>query len=202
MNCVADPASGPAPTGAGGSSILDGTLNVVPDVSILPDQRLVPCGVEETILAAALRAGVPFAHACGGEGACSTCRVFVIEGWRACTEPTPKERVIAKRLGFTSQFRLACQTRVTAPVTVRRLVLDDDDAELADLRPRAPGIDKRRGAGGRTRGSRRCRAADRERSARKCASRSSSPTYAVLRSSPKRCCRMTSCTSCGVISNK
>ena len=109
----------------------------MPDVSILPDQRLVPCGIEETILGAALRADVPFAHACGGEAACSTCRVFVVDGWRACTEPTPKERVIAERLGFTSQFRLACQTRVTAPVTVRRLVLDDDDAELAELRPRA-----------------------------------------------------------------
>ena len=109
----------------------------MPDVSILPDQRRVPCGIEETILGAALRADVPFAHACGGEAACSTCRVFVVDGWRACTEPTPKEQVIAERLGFTNEFRLACQTRVTAPVTVRRLVLDDDDAELAELRPRA-----------------------------------------------------------------
>ena len=123
----------------------------MPDVSILPDQRLVPCGIEETILGAALRAGVPFAHACGGEAACSTCRVFVVEGWRACTEPTPKERVIAERLGFTDQFRLACQTRVTAPVTVRRLVLDEEDVELADLR-RAPGVDEGRVAGGRTPG--------------------------------------------------
>ncbi len=109
----------------------------MPEVLILPDQRLVPCGIEETILGAALRAGVPLSHACGGEAACSTCRVFVVEGWRACTEPTPKERVIAERLGFTDQFRLACQTRVTAPVTVRRLVLDEDDVELADLRPSA-----------------------------------------------------------------
>jgi adenylate cyclase len=45
--------------------------------------------------------------------------------------------VIAERLGFTDEFRLACQTRVTAQVTVRRLVLDDDDVDLADLRPRA-----------------------------------------------------------------
>ena len=98
----------------------------MPDVSILPDQRHVPCAIDETILGAALRAGVPFAHACGGDAACSTCRVFVVEGWRACTEPTPKERVIAERLSFTDQFRLACQTRVTAPVTVRRLVPDDE----------------------------------------------------------------------------
>jgi adenylate cyclase len=109
----------------------------MPDVCILPDRWPVPCGTGATILGAALRAGIPFAHACGGQGACSTCRVFVVEGWAACTAPTPKERVIAERLGFTDRFRLACQTGVTAPVTVRRLVLDDDDVELADLRPPA-----------------------------------------------------------------
>jgi adenylate cyclase len=109
----------------------------MPDVCILPDRRPVPCGTDETILGAALRASIPFTHACGGQGACSTCRVFVVEGWEACTAPTPKERVIAERLGFTDRFRLACQTGVTAPVTVWRLVLDDDDVELGDLRPPA-----------------------------------------------------------------
>jgi adenylate cyclase len=109
----------------------------VPDVCILPDQRPVPCATEETILGAALRAGIPFSHACGGQAACSTCRIFVVEGWGQCTVPTPQERLIAERLQFTNQFRLACQTRVTAPVTVRRLVLDDEDVELAELRPRA-----------------------------------------------------------------
>jgi adenylate cyclase len=109
----------------------------MPDVCILPDRRPVRCGTGETILGAALRAGIPFAQACGGQGACSTCRVFVVEGWGACTASTPKERVIAERLGFIDRFRLACQTGVTAPVTVRRLVLDDDDVELVDLRPPA-----------------------------------------------------------------
>jgi adenylate cyclase len=117
--------------------MLEGALTAMPDVGILPDQRAVSCGTEETIMGAALRAGIPFAHACGGRAACSTCRVFVVEGWRACTEPTPQERVIAERLRFTAQFRLACQAGVTEAVTVRRLVLDDEDVELADLRPRA-----------------------------------------------------------------
>ena len=38
----------------------------VPSVYILPDQQLVECGTSEAVLPAALRAGVPFAHACGG----------------------------------------------------------------------------------------------------------------------------------------
>jgi adenylate cyclase len=110
---------------------------VISDICILPDERPVPCGTDETILGAALRAGIAISHACGGQAACSTCRVFVVDGWRSCTEPTPRERVIAERLGFTDRYRLACQTGVTAPVTVRRLVLDDQDVELADLRPPA-----------------------------------------------------------------
>jgi adenylate cyclase len=108
----------------------------VADVSIVPDQRLVPCGPKDTILGAALREGIPFAHACGGRALCSTCRVLVVDGRSACTPRTAKERAIADRLGFTDEFRLACQTSITAEVTVRRLVLDNEDIELADLRRR------------------------------------------------------------------
>jgi adenylate cyclase len=108
----------------------------VANAYILPDQRLVECGPVDTVLSAALRAGVPFAHACGGHSSCSTCRVLVVEGRSGCAERTPKERVIAERLAFPPEFRLACQTRITGDVTVRRLVLDEEDTELADIRPR------------------------------------------------------------------
>ena len=92
---------------------------------MLPDQRLVECRPGESILPAALRAGVPFAHACGGNGTCSTCRIVVVEGHQSCSERTPREQAIADRLGFGPQFRLACQTSVRGEVTVRRLVLDE-----------------------------------------------------------------------------
>ncbi len=108
----------------------------VRSVYVLPDQRLVECRPGESILPAALRAGVPFAHACGGNGKCSTCRIVVVEGHQSCSERTPREQAIADRLGFGPQFRLACQTSVRGEVTVRRLVLDERDVELADLRRR------------------------------------------------------------------
>jgi adenylate cyclase len=107
----------------------------VPYVYILPDQRLIECRPKDSILAAALRARAPFAHACGGHASCSTCRVVVVEGEKACAERSAKERSIAERLGFGPEFRLACQTRISADVTVRRLVLDDHDVDLADIRP-------------------------------------------------------------------
>lgn len=104
-------------------------------VYVLPDQRLIDCGVRETLLDAALRQGVPLAHACGGAASCSTCRVLVVEGMEACGQPTAKEGHIAERLRCGPEFRLACQLRPTSAVTVRRLVLDDRDIELADARP-------------------------------------------------------------------
>jgi adenylate cyclase len=108
----------------------------VPTVYILPDHRLVECGANEAILHAALRDGVPFAHACGGHASCSTCRIVVMDGREACADRTAKERDIAERLGFGADFRLACQTRVTGDVTIRRLVLDQRDIDLTDIRPR------------------------------------------------------------------
>ena len=46
---------------------------------------------DETLLEAALRSGVPFAHACGGRAKCSTCRVWVLDGLEACPERNADE---------------------------------------------------------------------------------------------------------------
>ena len=106
----------------------------MPNVYVLPDQQLIDCGPREAILPAALRAGIPFAHACGGNALCSTCRIVVLSGSSECRDRTGRERAIAERLSFGPEFRLACQLRVSGNVTIRRLVLDQQDVELADLR--------------------------------------------------------------------
>ncbi len=116
----------------------------MPNVYVLPDQRLVQCRPGEAILPAALRAGVAFTHACGGRGKCSTCRIVVVEGSQACADRTAREQTIADQLSFGPTFRLACQTVVQGDATVRRLVLDERDAELADMRIK-PARHRRRG---------------------------------------------------------
>jgi adenylate cyclase len=103
----------------------------------VPDDRAVELRDGKTILWGALRSGIPHAHACGGNARCSTCRVLVVDGLQHCSLRTPKEQKIAGRLGCGDEIRLACQTRITGPVTVRRLVLDPEDAELTDLRSRS-----------------------------------------------------------------
>jgi adenylate cyclase len=105
-------------------------------IRILPDDVLVESAPGETLLDASLRSGVAHAHACGGHARCSTCRVEVIDGIEGCAPRTTAEQALSDRLGFAQQLRLACQTMANNSITMRRLILDDDDVALVDLRAR------------------------------------------------------------------
>lgn len=121
----------------------------MPWIYLLPDQRSVEATPDETILQVSLRAGIPHTHVCGGNARCSTCRVLILEGLAHCTPRNTEEQGLASSLRFTPDIRLACQTRVTADVRLRRLVLDAEDVELtsqldaAARTPSAVGQEKR-----------------------------------------------------------
>lgn len=85
-----------------------------------------------TLLEAALKAELPIAHACGGNGRCSTCRVLVTEGLDHLAPRNAQEQRVADLRKFTPQVRLACQTRLEGDVKLRRLVLDEVDQRLVD----------------------------------------------------------------------
>ncbi|HEV8584236.1 MAG TPA: adenylate/guanylate cyclase domain-containing protein [Methylomirabilota bacterium] len=102
----------------------------MPTIACLPDKTQLTIGEGETILQASLRAGLPHAHACGGRARCSTCRVWVLEGLEHCSERTELEQAIAGPLRFGPELRLACQTRVSGNLKLRRLVLDETDLEI------------------------------------------------------------------------
>jgi adenylate cyclase len=93
--------------------------------------------LNQTLLEISIKNHIPHMHVCGGTARCSTCRVMVVEGLENCQPRNNYEQALADRKGFEPNIRLACQTRVTGPVTVRRLVLDDDDADLAIQAPQA-----------------------------------------------------------------
>jgi adenylate cyclase len=100
-------------------------------ISFLPDSSDVEAAPGETILQAAMRAGIKLTHACGSNARCSTCRTAVLDGLENCAPRTDAEREIASHLQFKPMIRLACQTQVNGSMTVRRLVLDDEDEQLA-----------------------------------------------------------------------
>ena len=111
----------------------------MPRLHVLPDDKAVVTDLTESILQASLRSGIPHTCVCGGHARCSTCRVLILAGVEHCSPRNAKEQQMADRLHFGPHIRLACQTRVTGDVTLRRLVLDAEDAALTDqLKPHAP----------------------------------------------------------------
>jgi uncharacterized 2Fe-2S/4Fe-4S cluster protein (DUF4445 family) len=69
----------------------------------------------KTLLSCAIDMGITISHVCGGDGACGTCRVEVIEGWNNMTPPTPDETY--KEL--ERPYRLSCQCKLLGDVIVR-----------------------------------------------------------------------------------
>lgn len=69
----------------------------------------------KTLLSCALEMNVRISHVCGGDGACGTCRVEVVDGWNSLTPPTPDETY--KELD--PPYRLSCQSRLVGDVVVK-----------------------------------------------------------------------------------
>jgi class 3 adenylate cyclase/nitrite reductase/ring-hydroxylating ferredoxin subunit len=103
----------------------------------LPDNVEFDITTDETLLEAALRSDIAFAHACGGRAKCSTCRVWVLDGLESCPERTELEASMAARLGFNQEVRLACQLKPEGRLRIRRLVIDETDLMMCSQLNRA-----------------------------------------------------------------
>jgi adenylate cyclase len=118
---------------AGGQHIelkpLQSAMNAA-SIYFLPDNVWVKMTIDKTILRTSLEAGSPHTHVCGGNARCSTCRIVILDGVEHCLPRNANERMLADRLSFPPTVRLACQTRITGDVKVRRLVLDDHDIQI------------------------------------------------------------------------
>ena len=69
----------------------------------------------KTLLSIAGELGVRVSSVCGGDGACGTCRIEVVEGWDSLTPPTPDETY--KEL--EAPYRLSCQSKLLKDVAVK-----------------------------------------------------------------------------------
>ncbi len=84
------------------------------EVTFLPHNRKITVNDGESLLRAAMEAGVHVNASCGGEGVCGKCRVIVEAGTVAGGE---SERLSAEDLA--AGYRLACQAVVKSDLTVR-----------------------------------------------------------------------------------
>jgi len=83
----------------------------------------------QSLLNASLSAGIPHFHACGGKAKCSTCRVLVLAGNENLNKPNGAETKLKSKIGLPDAVRLACQTHVSGPVKVERMLRDESDIQ-------------------------------------------------------------------------
>jgi len=94
-------------------------------ITFLPYNRTIEVAEGDSLIRAALQAGVHINASCGGEGVCAKCRVQVEQG---TVDGGLSERINAADL--ESGFRLACQSRVCGDATVRVPVESSMDRSL------------------------------------------------------------------------
>ena len=78
-------------------------------------------------------------HVCGGLGRCSTCRVQILDGLENCSERSQKEQVIADKLDFPDDVRLACQTLLSGDAKIRKLFKNQADIKFAQAAMQSSG---------------------------------------------------------------
>lgn len=104
-------------------------------ITFLDDDVRADADPHDTILRASVAARIPHLRACGGQGRCTTCRVRVCDGLQHVSPRTSREARVAEERGWDPSVRLACQTRVTGDVQVRRLVRSAAEATLLQAEP-------------------------------------------------------------------
>jgi adenylate cyclase len=87
-----------------------------------PDGRVVAVTLGTSVLEASRLARIPHASVCGGRGRCSTCRIRV-RGEIHCLDPPVEDELrVLRRIGATSDVRLACQLWPRGAVEVTPLL--------------------------------------------------------------------------------
>ena len=104
----------------------------MPKIHFLPEDKTIESQPDGSILAAFERENVSSTHVCGGRGRCSTCRVMVLSGLGNLPPRQDREESIAEKMAFAPDIRLACQVQPLGDISVRRLVLDEDDIAMTN----------------------------------------------------------------------
>ena len=94
------------------------------------DNKTICASPDSTILEATLKAKINHIHVCGGNARCTTCRIYIMDGLSNCRPRNKKEKQLAEKLGFPQNIRLACQTKISGNITIRRPVVDDLDIKI------------------------------------------------------------------------
>ena len=88
-------------------------LIILPNAERCPEGAVIEADTGESILDAALRNGIEIEHACEKSCACTTCHVYVREGFDSLEESSEDEDdYLDKAWGLDMDSRLSCQALV------------------------------------------------------------------------------------------
>ena len=92
----------------------------MPRVTFVDQGKAADFPAGRTLLSIAIEMGVVISHVCGGDGACGTCRIEVVEGAENLTPPSPEETYKE----IEAPHRLSCQARLLGDVVVKVAKID------------------------------------------------------------------------------
>lgn len=80
-------------------------------IEFLPSGKKAEISKVDSVLAAALQAGIELNHSCEGMGSCTTCRIIVRKGLEKIPRRNEIEQERAEERGYSDEERLACQIK-------------------------------------------------------------------------------------------
>jgi 2Fe-2S ferredoxin len=72
----------------------------------------------ENLMQALLKAGVPVASSCHGDGICSKCRLQVAKGFENLSAPNDTELFLHEKFQLDQNQRISCQTLVNGDIEI------------------------------------------------------------------------------------
>jgi 2Fe-2S ferredoxin len=85
----------------------------MPQITILPENKVVDAPQGTVLLQALLGAGAAIQHKCGGNAKCGSCHFYLQEGKKSVNRISPTENAMLDTIvGVGSKSRLACQVVV------------------------------------------------------------------------------------------
>lgn len=106
----------------------------MPKVRFLKEKMEIEVPEGTTILEAAKKVGAPEGDRCGGVCACSTCHVYVVEGFDSTSEIEDEEfDILDKAWDVRSTSRLGCQAKIHGDIAVE--ISDESFEAFLDEHP-------------------------------------------------------------------
>ncbi|MCB0368604.1 MAG: (2Fe-2S)-binding protein [Bdellovibrionales bacterium] len=73
---------------------------------------------DESLMFELLRAGLPVASSCHGDGVCAKCRVTILKGLENVLPESPLEASLRERNNLKENERLSCQMKLTGDIEI------------------------------------------------------------------------------------